>query len=90
MEARNKIPQLLDAQDVADILRCSRSQVYALRSSGEIPASVKIFRGERGWRWTPEDVQKCITHHTLAGPAVSRIDSSAPAFVPIHLTTGGA
>lgn len=89
MQPLPQIPKLLDAQDVADILRCSRSQVYALRSSGDLPASVKIFRGERGWRWTLEDVRKCIAQHTLARPAASRIDSDAPDFEPVHLTREG-
>lgn len=83
------VPRLLDAQDVAEILRCSRSQVYALRSSGELPASVKLFRGDRGWRWTFADVGACIARHTLAGPAVNRTEASVPAFVPVPLTKAG-
>ena len=59
--------EILNAQEVARVLKCSRSMVYQLRDRGELQARYKLFEGERGWRWTRGDIQNYLDARTLPG-----------------------
>jgi len=72
--------EVLTARDVAAILKCSRSKIYALQSRGELRPRFKIFDGEKGWRWHREDVQRFLSDHTM--PGFEPVDI-APPFVRV-------
>jgi len=48
--------ELLTALEVGRLLKCSRSQVYKLHSTGMLPSPVQLFPGSRGARWLKADV----------------------------------
>lgn len=52
--------ELLTAADVGRLLKCSRSQVYKMRSSGLLPLPLQLFPGSRGVRWLRQDVENFI------------------------------
>jgi excisionase family DNA binding protein len=83
-------PLVLDARDVSDRLRCSRSTVYELRQSGELPAAFKLFPGERGWRWSLADVERFLEGKRVKEPPEQRPRrEAAPKFVPVEVRTAG-
>lgn len=64
MGAMADLPQLLQLADVADILKTSSSQVYAMVRRGELPA-IKI--GGRGqWRVDLADLEDYIAAQKVA------------------------
>lgn len=76
--------ELLTADDVRKLLKCSRSQVYKMRSAGLLPRPIQLFPGVRGARWIRKDIVDFILK------ARSLTDAPAPrAFVPVKLVDIG-
>ena len=76
--------ELLTANEVARLLKCSRAQIYKLRSLGLPPRPVHIFPGVRGARWIRQDVLNFIREIR------QRTEEPAPRkFVPIRLVDTG-
>jgi excisionase family DNA binding protein len=73
---------VLTAGDVARILKCSKSKVYQLREEGDLRARFKLFEGEKGWRWTREDVERYL--NARMDPYFERFDRIEE-FVPVKL-----
>ena len=72
--------ELLTALEVGKALKCSRSQVYKLRSAGLLPAPVQVFPGRRGRRWLRHDVEQFIFQaRSVAGTAAPR------PFIPVDI-----
>lgn len=72
---------LMDAHDVAKVLRCDVSFVHRERRVGALQSSVKLGNGEKGWRYTEKDVQAY-----LADKLVKKFDlddEPAPQFIPV-------
>ena len=57
MEAKQPIEPLLDVAQVAEILRCSRAQVYAMVAEGSLN---KVPLPYRATRFTRESVERLI------------------------------
>ena len=72
--------ELITAVEVARLLKCSRSQVYKMRSAGLLPRPIQIFPGERGTRWVRRDVVDFVLQ------ARSSIEIPLPRpFVPVEV-----
>lgn len=74
--------ELLTAIEVARRLKCSRAMIYRLKDEGLLPASHKIFHGERGWRWTVAAVEQFIKSTRMTLPQDE--DNLRPPFVPVR------
>lgn len=74
--------EILTALEVAKILKCSKSKVYELRANGDLRARFKIFEGEKGWRWTRQDVADYLD--TRIDPYFVDFAATKP-YVPINL-----
>lgn len=59
------LDEILTAREVAKLLKCSMSKVYELNIPGQLPASYKIFDGEKGLRWLLSDVKAYLYEHQL-------------------------
>jgi excisionase family DNA binding protein len=57
VEAKHPIEPLLDVAQVAEILRCSRAQVYAMVAEGSLS---KVPLPYRATRFTRESVERLI------------------------------
>jgi predicted DNA-binding transcriptional regulator AlpA len=75
--------EYLTMLEVAEILKCSRSQVYAMRRNGLLPPAIQLFDGERGWRWLRSDLFEWLRGRKLATDPQPR---PGP-YVPIRLHT---
>ena len=86
---------LLTAQDVARMLKCSRAAVYRLHQRGQLIARWKLFDGERGWRWSLPDVEVYLVAHSVVSSTVNlpekvvrdivftpSVDASAGPYIP--------
>ncbi len=82
----NRPDEILSAEEVAGLLKCSLSFVYRLRDGGKLAARYKIGDGQKGWRWKRADVESFITAHEIPG-SVDEI--SLPDFKPVLLTKTG-
>lgn len=76
--------ELLTAMEVARRLKCSRAMVYRLKDEGLLPPSHKIFRGDRGWRWTVAAVEEFIRNVRMTIPEDQ--ENIRPPFVPVRRT----
>jgi len=56
MMAAQTIERNYRAAQVAMLLGVSESFVYKERQAGRFPASMKYGNGEKGWRWTEQDI----------------------------------
>ena len=74
---------ILTVGEVSKLLKVGRATVYRLRSEGILPARFKFFDGERGWRWSREDVEAFIASRTVA----TLIDRIPKPFIPVSLAT---
>jgi predicted DNA-binding transcriptional regulator AlpA len=53
----NKAPQLVTLADIGAMIRISRSKIYDLKSSGQLPRCIKIGRSVR---WRLRDIEAWI------------------------------
>lgn len=58
--------KLLKIREVADLLNCSISNVYAISASGEL-RSIRVGRGNAGLRFTEEAVEEFIAKRQQGG-----------------------
>lgn len=58
----NHMPDVLKAEEVADMLRCSVGQVYEMARFGEIP-SIRI--GKRGVRFPTQAIETLLQGRNL-------------------------
>jgi excisionase family DNA binding protein len=79
--------ELLTAREVAELLKCSRSQIYALRRRGVLPAPLQLFPGERGTRWLKQDIVEFIL--AVRGRLNETQHSAPRPFVPLKLAAAG-
>ncbi len=72
--------ELLTAIEVGRLLKCSRSQVYKMRSAGLLPPPVQLFPGVRGTRWMRQDV----VEYVLQARSFVATSPARP-FVPVEI-----
>ncbi len=48
--------EILTANEVAGILKCSVKTVYKLPKSVQLPTRYKLLEGDKGFRWSWDDI----------------------------------
>ena len=81
--------EILTAKDVARILKISLSMVYRLKAQGFLPATYKLFEGEKGFRWIKATVDQYLSRKMISRyeyESLQELQQSAK-FVPVSFVT---
>jgi len=88
--------EILNAQEVAIMLKMSRRMVYALHASGELVPSHQLptasrvsARSREGWRWTRTEVENFLHKYRYRPTASPSRNAYVSEFVPVELPTRG-
>lgn len=79
-----QLPPIIDAEHVADLLRCTKNHVEALAEQGRLPAT----KYGRGWVFVTAQVMQCVLDECEANHSIQRAKTQSP--VPAPTATGDA
>jgi len=77
--------EILTAAEVAGVLKCSVKTVYKLKQQMQLPARFKFFSGNKGLRWSREDVESYFQRRRIGREDLwlHEPNTSSRPFVPV-------